>query len=113
MIECHTLRDAFTSAADAEKKGVFHSVKLSLPSHYIIISMRHLQLPTPITIDTTTTTCFVHNNMVMKSSKSWDMILYWLRDKEVQTYFNIQREKGSTNKGDYFTKHHSIIHHRQ
>jgi len=48
----------------------------------------------------------------MKKSKSWDMNLHWLRDKEVQKYFKIFWEKGSGNGGDYFTKHHPTIHHR-
>ena len=41
------------------------------------------------------------------------MNLHWLRDKEVQKHFNIHWEKGSDNGGDYFTKHHPTIHHRQ
>ena len=79
----------------------------------MLIAMRHPQLPTPIATDNTTTTGFFHNNMVMKRSKSWDMNLHWLRDKEVQKHFNIHWEKGSENGGDYFTKHHPTIHHRQ
>ena len=75
--------------------------------------MGHPQLPTSIATDNITTTEFVHKNMVMKRSKSWDMHLHWLRDKEVQQYFNIHYEKGSGNGGYYFTKHHPTIHHRQ
>ena len=74
--------------------------------------MGHPKDPTPITTDNTTTTAFVHKNMVTKTSKSWDMNLHWLRDKEVQKYFKIFWEKGSSNRGDYFTKHHPTIHHR-
>ena len=113
LIECHTLRDVVTSAAEAETKGVFQNAKLSLPIRHILIAMGHPQLPTPIATDNTTTTGFIHNNMVMKRSKSWDMNLHWLRDKEVQKHFNIHWEKGSGNGGDYFTKHHPTIHHRQ
>ena len=113
LIECHTLRDVVTSAAEAETKGVFQNAKLSLPIRHILIAMGHPQLPTPIATDNTTTTGFVHNNMVMKRSKSWDMNLHWLRDKTLQKYFNIHWEKGSGNGGDYFTKHHPTIHHRQ
>ena len=113
LIECHTLRDVVTSAAEAETKGVFQNAKLALPIRHILTAMGHPQLPTPIATDNTTTTGFVHNNMVMKRSKSWDMNLHWLRDKEVQKHFNIHWEKGSDNGGDYFTKHHPTIHHRQ
>ena len=40
------------------------------------------------------------------------MNLHWLRDKEAQKYFKLYWEKGSSNGGDYFTKHHPTIHHR-
>ena len=69
LIECRTLRDVVTSEAEAETKGVFKNVKLSLPIYYILISTRHPQLPTPISTYNTITTCFVHNNMDMKRSK--------------------------------------------
>ena len=72
--------------------------------------MGHPQLPTSIDTDNTTTTGFIHNNMVMKRLKSWDM---HLRDIEVQKHLDIHYEKGSGNGGDYFTKHHHTIHHRQ
>ena len=74
LIECHTLRDVIIPAAEAETKGVFQNVKLSLPIDHILIVMNYPQLPTPIATDSTTTTCFVHNNMVMKKIKSWGMI---------------------------------------
>ena len=75
--------------------------------------MGHSQLPTSIATDNTTTTGFVHNNMFMKRSKSWDMNLHWLRDKEVEQHLNIHYEKDSGNGCDYFTKHHPTIHYRQ
>ena len=49
----------------------------------------------------------------MKRSKSWDMNLHWLRDREQRKHFTIKWEKGKNNKGDYFTKHHPTIHHRK
>ena len=49
----------------------------------------------------------------MKKSKTWDMHLHWLRDKEKQKDFKVYWDKGSNNYADYFTKHHPIIHHRR
>ena len=113
LIECYTLRYVVTSAAEAETKGVLYNAKISIPIHHILIAMGHPQDPTPIATDNkTTTTGFVNKNMVMKKSKSWDMNLHWLRDKETQTYLKIHYEKGSGNGGDYFTEHHPTIHHR-
>ena len=74
--------------------------------------MNHPQLSTPIAIDNTTTIGFFHNIMVMRTSNSWNINLYWLRYKEAQKYFDLLWEKGSGNKEGYFTKHHPTIHHR-
>ena len=41
LIKCHTLRDVVTSAAEAETKRVFQHEKLSLPTHHLLIVMRH------------------------------------------------------------------------
>ena len=46
-------------------------------------------------------------------SKSWDMNLHWLRDKENQKEFLLTWEKGSKNLADYFTKHHPTVHLRK
>ena len=48
----------------------------------------------------------------MKRRKSWDMYLHWLRDKKFLNQFKILWDKGEHNGADYFTKHHSIKHHR-
>ena len=76
--------------------------------------MGHKQMaPTPIKTDNSTATGFVNNNMQMKKSKTWDMHLHWLRDKEKQNFFNVFWDKGSNQGADYFTKHHPTIHHRR
>ncbi len=75
--------------------------------------MGHPQPPTIINTDNSTTTGFVNNNIQMKRSKSWDMRLHWLRDKEVLKHLKIEWAKGKDNKTDYFTKNHAITHHRK
>ena len=59
---------------------------LTLPFRHIIITMGHSQLPTSIVTDNKTTTGFIHNNIVMKRSKSWEMNLHWSGDKESKKY---------------------------
>lgn len=56
LIECHTLRDVVTSAAEAETKGEFQNAKPYLPIRHILIAMSFPQLHTPIATDNTTTT---------------------------------------------------------
>ena len=50
--------------------------------------------------------------MQLKKSKSWDMSLHWLRDRENHKQFKVQYKKGTEIPADYFTKHHSVNHHR-
>ena len=47
-----------------------------------------------------------------KRSKSIDMRFYWVQDCVRQKQFLIYWQPGSTNLGDYHTKHHSPDHHR-
>ena len=51
--------------------------------------------------------------MRQKRSKTWDMRWNWLRQKQMSKVFKIIWEKGSKNKADYFSKHHSPKHHRE
>ena len=67
--------------------------------------------PTPIRTDNSTSAGFVNKNMQMKHSKTWDMQLHWLRDKEMQKYFQVFWDKGTLNGADYFTKHHPPVYH--
>ena len=48
----------------------------------------------------------------MKRSKSWDMNMHWLRNREEREHFKVQWDKGTNNAVDYFTKHHPTVHHR-
>ena len=112
LIECKTLRSVVTSAAEAETHGVFHYAKRTIPIIHTLTQMNHLQDgPTPLRTDNSTSHGFVHNNIQMKKSKSWDMELHWLRDKKITKFIKVFWDKGTNNGGDYFTKHHATSRH--
>ena len=69
-----------TSAAEAEISALFHNAKTAIPLRRILIALGHPQPLTPIKVDNSTATSFVHNNITQKRSKSWDMRHHWLRD---------------------------------
>ena len=50
--------------------------------------------------------------MQIKRSKSQDMNLHWLKDKESREQLLTKLEKRFNNKVDYFTKHHTINNHK-
>jgi hypothetical protein len=54
----------------------------------------------------------VVNKNVMKKLKLMDMKYYWLRCCISQMQFKHYWAAWSTNLGDYFTKHHPMIHHQ-
>ena len=41
------------------------------------------------------------------------MNFHWLSDKETLKEIDIAWGKGTKNYADYFTKHHSLVHHRK
>ena len=112
LIECKSLRNVVSSAAEAETNGVFHNAKIGVNLRHLLIAMGHPQPVTIIKTDNSTTNGFVNNNIQLKKSKSWDMQLHWLRDRENLSEFKVIWEQSVKNLADYFTKHHSTIHHR-
>ena len=75
--------------------------------------MGHSQTPTPIQTDNSTSAGFTNLNMQLKKSKSWDMNLHWLWDRENQKQFKVYWKRGKNNGADYFTKFHTTVHHRK
>ena len=72
----------------------------------------HPQPPTPMQVDKTTSVGFANNTIQQKWSTAIDMRFYWIRDCARQGQFKIYWAPRGTNLGDYYTKHHSQIHHR-
>jgi hypothetical protein len=101
-----------SSAAEAETHGVFHNAKIGVNIRHILQAMGHPQPPTPVITDNSTTAGFTNGNIQLKKSKSWDMNLHWLRDRENHKQFKVVWEKGSSNGADYHTKHHPTVHHK-
>ena len=113
LIECKTIKNVVSSAAEAETTGVFNNAKLVVSIRNILNQLGHSQPVTVINTDNSTTSGFVNKNIQLKKSKSWDMHLHWLRDRENRNQFKVNWLKGKDIKADYFTKHHSIVHHRR
>ena len=101
-----------SSDAEAETLGVFNNAKLVVSICNILNQLGHSQPVTVINTDNSTTSGFANKNMQLKKSKSWDMSLHWLRDRENQKQFKVQWKKGSDIPADYFTKHHTVKHHK-
>ena len=112
LTECKTIRTVVASAAEAETHGLFHNAQTALPIRLLLQQMGHSQPPTPLKTDNKVAEAFVSQEMRHKKSKSWDMRLWWLKDKVVQNHFKIFWDAGENNWADYFTKHFAPKYHR-
>ena len=72
--------------------------------------MGHPQPPTPIQVENTTALGVAKNTIQPKRTKAMDMRFHWLRCRDNQKQFRTYLRAGSTNRGDYVTKHHPEIH---
>ena len=111
-IECLTIKNVVSSAAEAECGGIFHNCITAIGIRNALIGMGHPQSRTEVITDNSTANSFVHSEMWVKRSKSWDMKYNWLRDRMAQQQFHIKWDKGVHNMADYFTKHHPPSHHK-
>ena len=116
LIECKTLRHVVTSAAEAETAALFHNAQTILPLRRILRSLGHEQKPTRIKTDNSVANGFVHNNIHLRRSKTWDMRYYSLKDNEekgnINVYWKQGKDEKDPNRGDYHTKRHNAIHHQ-
>jgi hypothetical protein len=105
------IKAVMSSAAEAETGALFINSQEAIPQRQLLAEMGHPQPPTPIQIDNTTALGVVNNN-VLKKLKAMDMRFHWLRCRQNQKQFRTYWRAGSTNLGDYVTKHHPAIHHQ-
>ena len=99
------------SAAEAEMAAIFITAKKMIPLRNTLIEMGWAQPQTPIQKDNSTSVGFTNKTIVNKATKSSDMKLWWLKDRESQEQFRYYWVPRSENEGNYSTKHHPPIYH--
>ena len=70
------------------------------------------QIGTPCYMDNSTAKGIPVSSMRQKISKSFDMGLYWFKERTKQNQFKLIWRKGKTNMADCFTKYHPPWHHK-
>jgi hypothetical protein len=109
---CTVMREVLASAAEAELAALFHNGREACPLRTTLEELGHAQPATPIQTDNSTAAGIANDTVKQKRSKAIDMHFYWIRDHVHQGQFVICWKKGSLNRADYFTKHHSTAHHQ-
>ena len=106
------IKYVMTSAAEAELGGLYINAREAVYIRQILEEMGHKQPRTPIQTDNSTAVGIVNNNILPKALKPMDMRFHWLRCRWSQKMFRYYWRPGTTNFGDYPSKHHPGIHHR-
>ena len=105
------LRNIMTFAADAELGALFLNCQEAVPIRITLEEMGHPQPPTPVQVDNSIALGTATGTIKQRKSKAMDICFYWIRYRSNQDQFNIYWKPGSTNRGDYFTKHFPRSHH--
>ena len=106
------IKAVMSSAAEAETGALYINARKAVEERNILQELGHKQPPTPIQTDNSTAEGIVNNRVQPKRTKAMDMRFHWLRDRANQKQFRFYWRPGTTNRGDYFTKHHPASHHR-
>ena len=75
--------------------------------------MGHHRKPTRLKTDNKTANSFVHAEMKLRRSKTWDMRYNWIKEMVSNKLVDIFWDKRSNNDADYFTKLHNKTHHQK
>ena len=110
-VVCKILGNIMASAAEAELGDLFLNCQEAVPIQLTLEEMGYPQPPTPVQVENSTALGIATGTIKQHKSKEMDMRFYWIKDKSNQDQFNIYWKPGSTNRGDYFTKHFPPAHH--
>ena len=109
-ILCRLLKSVVASTAKVKSVGLFQNTQLIVFIRHCVIVLGHQQPLMPIRTDSSTSAAFVNPKMHQKRSKSWDLKLYLLRDRENEKEFKVMWAPSVVNKAEVFTKKHPPFH---
>ena len=106
------MKFVLASASEAETGGMFYNCQDAVSLRTTLAEIGHPQPATRVRGDNSTAIGIANKKIKQRRSKAIDMRFYWLQDREAQSQFKFYWDKGDGNLADYFTKHHSVTHHR-
>ena len=106
------IKAVMSSAAEVELRALFINFKLKVPARNTLEELGQPQPKTPMQTDNSTANGLLNNKITPKATKSIDMEFQWMRCRDAQVQFRFYWRPGTQNWGDYWTKHHTAIHHR-
>ena len=106
------MKNVLASADEAEVATCFLNAQEAYLLRTTFGELCHPQPPTTsIQTDNQCAAGILNATVKQKRSKANDVRFYWLNDRIVQKQFLVYWLPGILNMADYFTKHHSAVHH--
>jgi hypothetical protein len=105
------IKAVMSSAAEAELGALYINACKAVPQCQTPAEMGHKQPLTPMQTDNSTALGVVNNNIQPRCTKAMYMQFHWLRCREAQHQFRFFWHPGTTNRADYWAKHHCAAHH--
>ncbi len=112
LVISHVIKTVMTSAAKAELGALYTNAREAVYIRNILEAMGHPQPRTPVQTDNSTAEEVANNKLLPKQTKAMDMRFHWLWCRDAQKQFRFFWRPGPTNKGDYPSKHHPGVHHK-
>jgi hypothetical protein len=106
------IKNVVASAEESEVGACFHNAQSGAPLRVTLVELGHIQPPTPLRTDISTTFGILNETIKQKRSKSMDMRYHWLTNRVRQKQFDVYWRPGREHLGDYHTKNHSAQHHK-
>ena len=107
------IKAVVSSAAEAKLGALFIDAREAVHIRGTLEEMGHPHPPTPIQTDNSTANGVVNNKVQPKRPKPMDTRFHWLRCRMAQKQFRFHWRPGTSNLADYWTKHHSGVHHKK
>jgi len=105
------IKFVMSSASEAELGAMFITAQAMVPIRNTLEEMGWPQKRSPIQTDNSAAAGVVNNTIVPRHLKAMDRRLHWLWCRDSQGQFRYYWAPGSSNWGDYSTKHHPPIYH--
>jgi hypothetical protein len=99
-------------AAEARLGAFYINSQEAILLWQLLEEMGRPQPPTPIQIDNSTALGIITSTIQPKHTKAMDMRFHWHFCRANQKQFCTYWWAGSTNLGNFVTKHHPVIHHQ-
>ena len=106
------IKHVMSSVAEAELGALYINARHAIHIRNVLNKMGHKQPPTRVQVDNSTAVGIVNNKILPKALKPMDMRFHFLRCRWMQGQFRFFWRPGTTNLGDYPSKHHPAAHHR-